>query len=212
MENLSTFLFSPIGVIFAWIFFGVSHTFLASNWLKKRVPLSPQSYRRGFVTIAILWVSTLFAFSFYEVPTSILSVVVNADLLKIALAASSFIAGNLMFLWSFKTMGIEGLKEFAGLSKEKFSFIDTGVYAFCRHPLYTAAILLVSSVAIISLTPRVLSASGMVVLYFILGSIPEEKKLQKYIPQYVDYKRQVSKFFPWRPKHWRVFMNSRVKS
>ncbi|MFX1533776.1 MAG: methyltransferase family protein [Promethearchaeota archaeon] len=212
MINLLDFLFSPIGVIFSWILFGVTHSFLASIWLKERVPLSPRSYRRVFIIIAFLWTIILFVFSFYDVPTSLLALVVETNILKIALAASLFIAGNLMFIWSFKTMGIEGLKEFVGLSKERFTFVNTEVYAFCRHPLYTAAILLVSSIAIISLTPRVLSASGMIVVYFVLGSILEEKKLQKHIPQYVDYKRRVSKFFPWRPKHWRAFMNSRVKS
>jgi protein-S-isoprenylcysteine O-methyltransferase Ste14 len=212
LSNLSDLWFSPISVIFLWILYGVTHSFLASIWIKKRVHLSSQSYRRVFVIIAILWAGVLLAFSYYDVPTSLITLAVEVDILKIILASSFFIAGNLMFIWSFKTMGIEGLKEFAGLSKERFSFIDTGVYAFCRHPLYTAVILLLSSVTIISLTPRVIAATGMIVLYFVLGSIPEEKKLQKYIPQYIDYKRQVSKFFPWRLKHWRVFMDSKVKS
>jgi len=106
LTNFSDFWFSPISVIFLWILYGVTHSFLASIWIKKRVPLSSQSYRRVFIIIAILWASTLLAFSYYEVPTSFIALVAEIDILKIVLAASFFIAGNLMFIFVSCDIGV----------------------------------------------------------------------------------------------------------
>lgn len=77
-----------------------------------------------------------------------------------------------------------------------------GMYRYVRHPLYTL------SIALIWLTPTMswnrLTLYMLMCLYFIIGSIHEEKLVvAEFGGDYVSYRKQVPRLVPSLTKHYR---------
>lgn len=120
-----------------------------------------------------------------------------------AIVPALLIASALLFLWAGARR--YDLRQFMGLRQltddktcsvlTNDCTLDTrGVLSVVRHPWYTAGILIVWA--------RPLDVSTILVnliicSYFVIGAILEERKLMVQFDQdYVNYKRQVSMFFP----------------
>ncbi len=73
-----------------------------------------------------------------------------------------------------------------------------GLYRYMRHPIYTASMLILWLLPVMTL--NLLALNIGITLYFIVGSIFEERKLLKeFGPAYADYRRHTPMFVP---KFW----------
>lgn len=75
--------------------------------------------------------------------------------------------------------------------------IETGVYKFVRHPIYTGLILAFFGYAIISDSGYRLVVSALLFLLFYFKTRYEEKQLLGKFSNYSEYKKRAGRFFPW---------------
>ena len=192
-----TYVFLTIG----WVVYYALHTILADFQVKKyvysKVPKLKDWYRLIYNILALSGLSLLIYFSFLQET----------------------------LLWEFQTWhwipalitGIPGLiimgqsaitfdlPEFFGLKKSEAmdkgaseeGLIQTGLYAYVRHPLYIGTILFVLS--IVFLFPLVSLGIFFIsmLLYLPIGIHFEEKKLiREYGQSYIDYRQKVKSLIP----------------
>jgi len=73
--------------------------------------------------------------------------------------------------------------------------VTSGLYRHVRHPLYTFTLLFLWASPTLSWNSLALNLGVM--LYFVIGSVFEEQKLlEEFGPEYVDYKRRTPAFLP----------------
>ncbi|WP_084426757.1 methyltransferase family protein [Aequorivita capsosiphonis] len=75
--------------------------------------------------------------------------------------------------------------------------IETGVYKFVRHPIYTGLILAFFGYSIISDSGYRLLITTLLFLLFYFKTRYEEKQLIEKFPNYSEYKKRSGRFFPW---------------
>jgi protein-S-isoprenylcysteine O-methyltransferase Ste14 len=97
-------------------------------------------------------------------------------------------------------LGLEQLKP--GDPQAEPVLLANGLYRYVRHPLYTLSIVL------LWLTPTMywnrLTLYMLMSLYFFVGSLHEERLLiAEFGKDYLDYRRQVPRLFPWPFKRYR---------
>ncbi len=110
-----------------------------------------------------------------------------------------FVSGMIILLIGILSWDLLG---FIGLKPEDGPLRTGGIYRLSRHPVYTGGLLVFLSTLLVDINEAslswVLGAGG----YFVLGSIPEEGKLNGVFEEYKEYKRNVGRFFPWKRWHW----------
>ena len=74
--------------------------------------------------------------------------------------------------------------------------VDTGPYAFVRHPIYTGLIMGAVAMAGLQAKPWAIVGAGLVSLGFALKAKVEERFLEKEIGGYEAYRRRVSMIVP----------------
>jgi len=81
--------------------------------------------------------------------------------------------------------------------KEGGYLVDSGTYAFVRHPIYFGLIVAAFGWALVRSTlPGLVLAAGLFV-FFDLKSRREEVWLRQYYEEYAGYSRRVKKLIPW---------------
>lgn len=75
--------------------------------------------------------------------------------------------------------------------------IETGVFKFIRHPIYSGLILAFFGYAIVDDSGYKLLISVGLLLWFYFKSLYEEKLLIEKFPEYLEYKKRSGRFFPW---------------
>ncbi len=181
-------------IVFAWILFGIIHSFMASNRIKEKVyqsGISPLTYRRIYNAIAItLFLIVLlgggFISSEYFMPHGKSSQVVG-------LIVATF--GFFLTKMAFKEVSFSS---FIGWKEEKeHNLIKTGIYARIRHPLYTATILFLIGFVIFSPSYTNLLHAICLFIYLVIGLRFEEKRLtSQFGNEYVEYKDKVPMLLP----------------
>lgn len=93
--------------------------------------------------------------------------------------------------WSFL-----GLKQLlTGNNAQDGELLVKGLYCYVRHPLYTAGMIFIWFVPVMSWNALALNIG--LSLYFIIGALVEERKLvQTHGESYLDYQRQVPMLIP----------------
>jgi protein-S-isoprenylcysteine O-methyltransferase Ste14 len=77
--------------------------------------------------------------------------------------------------------------------------VTGGFHRFVRHPLYTAAFMILWGLV---RDPFSLATAAWASLYLVIGTLFEERKLTRLYGQaYRDYVRRVPRFIPW-PRGW----------
>jgi methanethiol S-methyltransferase len=90
----------------------------------------------------------------------------------------------------------------AGKPEKNGELVVRGLYGHVRHPLYLFSILLLWLTP--AMTANLFTCYLFFTLYFFLGSIHEERRLQhEFGAQYRAYRQQVPSFLPWPGRHWR---------
>ncbi|MGB7786205.1 MAG: isoprenylcysteine carboxylmethyltransferase family protein [Salinimicrobium sp.] len=85
--------------------------------------------------------------------------------------------------------------------KKGAKLINSGVYAFARHPIYSGILFMGFGLSVWFHSGYKLLISFVLLLVFYFKSRYEEQRLQQQFPEYVFYKRQTGRFFPkfkWR--------------
>lgn len=193
-------IISPLVILFAIALYGFIHSLLASfgfkKWIQHRLGNYTTRYYRlaynFFAVISFLPVLALPAIlpdrELYkiQVPWIYLTLAVQA-LAVVALAVGVVQTG----VWHFF-----GLKQLLmGDDAQDGELFVKGLYCYVRHPLYTAGIIFIWFVPVMSW--NVLALNIGLSLYFIIGAIVEERKLvQTYGKPYLDYQRQVPMLIP----------------
>lgn len=177
----------------AWVSFGAAHSGLAGDRLKR---LFGAGHRLAFNVIATVHVTAVFA--------------VGRHLLGDAGGppALPFLAVHLvgwaLLLWSLKDYD---LGRFSGLAQLRAAragvpfdddgpLITDGLHRHVRHPLYTAAFLILWGGAS---APFGVATAVWGSAYLIAGTWSEERRLlARHGTAYADYRRRVPAFLPWR--------------
>ena len=77
------------------------------------------------------------------------------------------------------------------------SFLTKGILGYVRHPLYSAGIALALGMG--TITDVNVPVRLIMVLYFVVGAVLEEKKIiAEFGDQYLEYREKVPMLVPWK--------------
>lgn len=179
--------------------YGLVHSLLASLGVKARArrafgPASDRYYRLAFNLFGFLSLLPVLALAallpdriLYNIPFPWnLPLFALQGLALLGLAVGLLQTGALSFL---------GLRQLFEPQDEKSTLVDTGLYHWMRHPLYSFGMLFLwaSPIMTRNLLALFLGLTG----YLIIGAVFEERKLlAEYGPAYKRYREQTPMFIP----------------
>jgi len=185
------------------IFFIVLHSFLATPYIKERIMRlgcwSPPAYRLGYNFISLLmfgWVMSAVGHStiLYEIQ-GVARYILNLIQVTMLIALASCLLST--GLSSF--LGVDALMKDAG-SRTPQTLATDGWYGIVRHPLYLLSIIFMFSNPV--MTERWMILACIATLYFIIGALIEEKRLQKeFGEEYRRYRELVPFILPLPRNH-----------
>lgn len=180
----------------AWAVFGFLHSLLADERIKQRLrPRLGAAYRLAYNLFAALTMIAVFWAGY-----RLLGELPRYDLgggVKIILTVLEIAGWGLGFL----ALGRYDLGRFAGTAylrdeslAENEPLIVAGLHRYVRHPLYSAAFLILWGAA---WTPFGLMTAIYGSVYLLIGTALEERRLlARYGDAYADYKARVPAFVP----------------
>ncbi|MFA8343384.1 MAG: isoprenylcysteine carboxylmethyltransferase family protein [Rhodothermaceae bacterium] len=200
--------FNIIYSVLLYALFGVIHSVLASEIVKKRLLLwlgdKIAFYRLGYNIISISAI-----YFIWDLLPDLTMVVYDLPYpydLAVFVVQMLGLAG---FLWAGKYFC---LKEFLGISQierwltgiydmsqldENLTFRTEGPYKFSRHPVYFFCIVMLLARPFMDL--QYLIFSICTAIYFYIGTYFEEKKLlNKFGNDYLDYSSKVARIIPYK--------------
>lgn len=187
--------------LLAWLSFGAGHSFLAGRRLQA---LFGARARLAFNVIALIHFGIIFEIGVWAF----------AGLPRFAVSGWGWSALTAMAVggWAllFLALGSYDLGKFSGLAQIRAAraganvvvddepLITQGFHAYVRHPLYSAAILILWGAAWNDLG---LATAVWGSLYLLIGSRFEERRLARlHGDAYRTYRKKVPAFLPWRGK------------
>ncbi len=186
----------------AWTAFGAVHSLLAANAVKSVLtPVFGPAYRLAYNLFAILCIA-LVVYVGGEVfaGTERFSLPGRYKALLSILQISGW--GLMFFALGRYDLGrLSGLQQLRWakqgvLESEDEALRTDGLHRYVRHPIYSAAFLILWGAA---WTPLGLSTAVWGSLYLLIGAWFEERKLLTLYGQaYADYRARVPAFVPWR--------------
>lgn len=201
-------VFDILLIFFLFTLFGVSHTILASNKVK-RLFIKKEGDKIAFYRLFYNLSSIVFFLTAYYLAPKpdilIYALTSPYNLIIFGLQALSLLG----LIWSASFID---LKEFAGFTQIKRYFnneyeteeldehselIIKGPFKFTRHPIYLFSILF------LGLRPSMdlfyLTFFLCLTIYFVIGSFYEEKKLiSKFGVTYIQYQKEVPRLLPFK--------------
>lgn len=193
-------------IVFLFILFALSHTFLASRNIKTRMAEKigeKIAYYRLFYNLSSFLFFALFYFLSPKPDVIIYDLQFPFDIIIFVLQVLSLFG----LIWAAQQID---LKEFVGISQierflnnnynqsdldEKTELKISGAFKFVRHPIYLFSILFLGLRPQMSLFYFIMFIC--VTIYFFIGSIYEERKLvQLFGDEYKEYQKKVPRIFP----------------
>jgi len=169
---------------------------IASRNTKRTVerPANQLGYRVAWIAaFAILFVSRPRAYNRFAPLTD--HVLPGSDAVVLAGLALAT-AGLALAFWARATLG--GNWSGTVTFKEDHSLIDTGPYAFVRHPIYTAILLMFVGTAVAYGTLGSLLAVPVAAVSFVVKARQEEHLLEKHFPDaYPAYRARTRMIVPF---------------
>lgn len=138
-----------------------------------------------FVTVQFL----LFALYFFEFPPKF----ILPEILKIAGLFAALVG---FFIASVAVYQLNRNLTVFPTPKENANLVESGLYKFSRHPIYSGIILMTFGTAFYLGSFHKLFISFILLLWFYLKSQFEEKQLEKFYSNYSEYKSKRGRFFP----------------
>lgn len=193
-------------IILLFALFAVSHTWLASNKIKKSISESigdKIAFYRLFYNLSSVLFFGFFYFLSPKPDIIVYDLHYPYDIITFALQVLSLVG----FYWASKPVD---LQEFVGIAQikqnlnidheqtvleEKQTLKIEGAFKFVRHPIYLFSILFLGLRPTMDLFYLVMFIC--IVIYFYVGSIFEERKLiEKFGNYYKEYQKRVPRILP----------------
>lgn len=184
---------------FGWIVYFILHSVLATHRLKDffdSVGVSPRNYRLMYNLISLITLVPILLFS------SGIQAGYVFESNKILKISGMILAGYGVVLarMAFKSYDLKAFLGLGPLNGEE-EFKTDGLLKYVRHPVYSASILILIGYFLFDPRWGTFISVSMLILYFIVGSRFEERKLIRQFGQrYFDYKSRTPMFIPrfWR--------------
>lgn len=201
-----TLLIDALIIVFLFVLFGFSHSILASNKLKRKLVEEIRD-KIAFYRLFYNVVSLITFYLIYELSPKpdiiIYDLVYPWDIVIFVLqffALIGFIwAASAVNIWEF--LGITQIKRYLrgeynpNELDERYQLKKTGAFKFSRHPIYFFSILFLGLRPVMSFFYLVFFIC--LSLYFIIGSIYEERKLvELFGDEYVQYRDTTPRLIP----------------
>ena len=105
------------------------------------------------------------------------------------------LGGIALFGWMFRHLGLNVTS--TSMPRAKATLVTTGPYRWIRHPMYSAALLLVIAAALLT-SNSVVGVCGLImfVLLAARSRLEEERLVEKFGDAYRRYQRQTGRFVP----------------
>ena len=108
------------------------------------------------------------------------------------------VAGIALFAWMFRHLGLNVTS--TSMPRDKATLVTSGPYRWIRHPMYSAALILVLAAAL--LTANVIVAIGGAIMFALLAArsrLEEQRLVEKFGEAYRDYQNRTGRFMPHLP-------------
>jgi protein-S-isoprenylcysteine O-methyltransferase Ste14 len=105
------------------------------------------------------------------------------------------LAGIALFGWMFRYLGLNVTS--TSMPRTNATLVTDGPYRWVRHPMYSAALILVGAASL--LTGNVVVAVGGIVMFALLAArsrLEERRLLEKFGDAYRSYQRRTGRFIP----------------
>lgn len=185
-------------LISAWIFFGVSHSVLASGSVKrvavKMMGRGYKYYRAIYSLIATVTLLILLHYHFSCADT----ILWRVPLIEKAIATLCILSGFVIMAICIRKyfLDLSGIHAIMGISRP-LVLQETGMHAYVRHPLYFGTLLFVWGIFMGYPYWNNLVSCICLTLYTLIGIYFEEKKLElEYGDVYKKYHVIVPALFP----------------
>ncbi len=180
-----------------WLFYGLSHSLLASgrfkNYVKNWFPGFHKSYRLFYIISSCL---LFFPPAYYQWHLITPTLWVNPFWLKYS-GLALFLSGIYFLKKSFKNYDSP---LFSGLKKEDTNpepLVQKGILGIIRHPLYTSTLIIVWGYFLYRADAGALAFALAIHLYILVGIYWEEKKLiHLYGDEYIAYRKKTPMLIP----------------
>jgi len=177
-----------------WVSFGLGHSLFANAAVKRRVPLG-RWYRLTYNAIATVHIAVVMGVGWVLLgtapPFAVPWPLTALQLLMAALGTGLLVLFS-MFYDMGRLAGFRQIREPAAPEDEPLRL--DGPHRYLRHPLYAAGLILLWGLA---LSPYGLATALWGSLYFLLGSLSEERRLlARYGEAYAAYRRRIPGFIP----------------
>ena len=187
-------------ILLVVLLYGLVHSFLASLWTKDRArdwigPSADRWYRLFYNVVATLTLLPVLALpallpdrQLYAIQTPWVYLTLAGQLLAlVALGIGVLQTGTLHFL------GLAQL--FENPEKEPRAMVTGGLYRWVRHPLYTAGLVFIWLVPV--MTANLLALNVGLTVYLVVGALYEERKLVKeFGEEYLRYRQRTPMLIP----------------
>jgi protein-S-isoprenylcysteine O-methyltransferase Ste14 len=105
------------------------------------------------------------------------------------------VSGLALFGWMFRHLGLNVTS--TSMPRAKATLVTTGPYRWIRHPMYTAALLLVIAATLLTANLVVaVGGLGMFILMAARSRLEEQRLVEKFGAAYRTYQRQTGRFLP----------------
>lgn len=196
---------SVFWILSAVFVYGLVHSILASQGAKARArnwlgPAADRWYRLGyniFGAISFLPVLALPAIlpdqPLYTIPAPWSYLAMAGQAMAVVMLAIGVMQTG---AWSFL-----GLKQAFGSGEQRPPrLVLTGLYRWVRHPLYTAGLLFIWLMPV--MTINLLALNVGLTIYLIIGAIFEERKLvREFGEEYLQYRKVTPMLIPLPPRN-----------
>jgi len=186
---------SVAAVWISGLIFAVIHSFMASlrckAWVRSE-GLDPHTYRMGYsflsLLLTLLWL--FFLFHLPDRPLYDLNGAIGWLLMALQLAGVAVVGLSLSHVDALAFLGFRPFPDHIE------PFRESGIYRHVRHPMYSGFMLIL--LASPEQSVNSFNLALFVALYFVVGSIFEERRMVGAHPHYADYRKRVPAFIPWR--------------
>ena len=182
-------------LVCCWILYFLLHSVSASKKMKKsaeHVGINLQKYRLFFNIFALVSILPILLFAGTIDKVYVFSQSVFMKITGLFLAGWGIVVVKIAFK-SYDTKAFLGLGNMSGENH----FAKDGLLKYVRHPLYSGSMLVLLGYFFYSPTYSTAVNVSLMILYFIVGSRFEEKRLTRLFgDQYREYKKNTPAFIP----------------
>jgi len=177
--------------------FAALHSVLAAAPVKARLRtlgVSPRAYRLLYVALAVATTALWLGFV-RGLPDTLLYRLEGVP--RLALHAVQ-VVGAMLFWLALRPIDVAAFLGLRAFRDGIEPFREDGIYRRLRHPMYTAAMLVMFAHPEQGVNS--LNLFACIALYFVLGSRLEERRMLAQHPEYAGYRRRVPAFLPRMPR------------